>query len=137
MPPHDAYAGKLWQLLRDRAAMPNGFSTAEIAELTGLQVARIGIACTTLRERGEIVSLRLSHKKYRYFSTREAADAYFKKTRPRIDNLARAKNEGPKAQWANVEAITPPGVAVQKVHGYPGPRNKSFEFPFLHTRKGL
>jgi hypothetical protein len=129
--------GGLWQLLRERAAMPEGVSTAEVAELTGLAVVNVGVACTTLRNKGEIVSLRLSHKKSRYFTTQEAADAYLKRHRPRIDNLAKAKITEPKVRWANAEAITPPGVEVQRVPGYPGPRNEMHEFPFLHTRKGL
>lgn len=138
----------LWDLLRKMASRSEGFSTAEVLDRSSFIRAQVGVATGTLRERGELVSLRISHKYARYFATQAQADTYqaaryMPTTRHLfpdrgVNNLARKKTP-PRvvAQWApDAEATIPDHVKVQVGPSHP-PRNEMHEFPFLHTRRGL
>lgn len=129
----------LWDLLRQMAARPDGFSTKEVIDSSTFTLGQVSVACTTLRERGELVTYRISHRYARYFAD-PAAMAAFKhaleaKQRAQLASKHR-RQHGLVANWANQEAVIPPHVKVQVIET-PAPKNTSYEFPFIRTRKGL
>ena len=132
----------VWKELRRMAGRPDGFSTSEAVTALGYERQKIGRACQSLVHRGELFTLRISHKYSRYFAGQEQLKVYEVKLNRNMTRSLRVmhtpfKNYGVKADWGpDTKTITPKHVKVQVGPSHP-PRNTVHEFAFVHTRKGL